>query len=89
MHSSTKAYLQYGLLQLAKIAGLQIKLASNGSSILRSIYVMIGLRSRVSGDLASRAMAGLNPARCVFLIYVTLPLQRRNGSVQSLHILLS
>ena len=37
MHSSTKAYLPHGLSQSAKMAGLQIRLASNGSSILRNI----------------------------------------------------
>jgi hypothetical protein len=45
--------------------------------------VMISSRLRVFGDLASRAMAGLNPAQCVFLTYVTLLSRRRNGSIQS------
>ena len=35
-HGSTKAYLQHGLSQSAQMAGLQIRLASNGSTILRS-----------------------------------------------------
>jgi hypothetical protein len=51
--------------------------------------VMIGFRSRVLGDLVSPAIAGSNPARCVFLIYATLPLLRRNSSVQSWYLLLS
>jgi hypothetical protein len=37
MHGSTKAYLRHGLSQSAKMAGLQIRLASNGSTILRNI----------------------------------------------------
>ena len=37
MHGSTKAYLQHGCLQSVKMAGLQTRLASNGSSILNSI----------------------------------------------------
>jgi hypothetical protein len=45
------------------------------------VGVIIGFRLRVLGDLVSPAIARSNPVRYVFLIYVTLPLLRRNGSV--------